>query len=75
VDYLDVSQRNLIELDDLMAHSGKDKRIVWSFYERKSSQKFLVIFVVQNVFHQGKEMRKISFNAHYILLFMQVTER
>jgi hypothetical protein len=28
VDYLDVSQRNLIELDDLMAHSGKDKRIV-----------------------------------------------
>jgi hypothetical protein len=26
-DYLDVSQRNLIALDDLMAQSGKDKRI------------------------------------------------
>ena len=26
-DYLDVSQRNLIVLDDLMAQSGKDKRI------------------------------------------------
>ena len=26
-DYLDVSQRNLIVLDDLMAQFGKDKRI------------------------------------------------
>ena len=26
-DYLDVSQRNLIVLDDLMAQSSKDKRI------------------------------------------------
>jgi hypothetical protein len=26
VDFLDVSQRNLIVLDDLMAQSGKDKR-------------------------------------------------
>ena len=26
-DYLDVSERNLIVLDDLMAQSGKDKRI------------------------------------------------
>jgi hypothetical protein len=26
-DYLDVSKRNLIILDDLMAQSGKDKRI------------------------------------------------
>jgi hypothetical protein len=26
-DYLDISQRNLIVLDDLMAQSGKDKRI------------------------------------------------
>jgi hypothetical protein len=26
-DYLDVSQRNLIVLDDLMAQSGKEKRI------------------------------------------------
>ena len=31
-DYLDVSQRNLIVLDDLMAQSGKDKRIIRSFY-------------------------------------------
>jgi hypothetical protein len=42
-DYLDVSQRNLIVLDDLMAQSGKDKRIadLFSFYERKPSSKFV----------------------------------
>jgi phosphoribosylpyrophosphate synthetase len=36
-DYLDVSQRNLIVLDDLIAQSGKDKRIADLLYERKSS--------------------------------------
>ena len=37
--YLDVSQRNLIVLDDLMAQCGKYKRIADLFYERKPSSK------------------------------------
>jgi hypothetical protein len=28
-----------------------------------------IIHIVQNIFHQGKEMRNISLNAHYIVLF------
>jgi hypothetical protein len=28
-----------------------------------------IIYIVQNIFHQGKEMRNISLNAHYIVLF------
>jgi hypothetical protein len=28
-----------------------------------------IIYIVQNIFHQGKEMRNISRNAHYIVLF------
>ncbi len=43
LDYLDVSQRNLIVLDDLMAQSGKDKRIADLFTRRShqlSSQEF-----------------------------------
>jgi hypothetical protein len=27
------------------------------------------IYIVQNIFHQGKVMRNISLNAHYIVLF------
>jgi hypothetical protein len=68
-DYLDVSQRNLIVLDDLMAQSGKDKRISDLFTKGSHHRNLSIIYIVQNIFHQGKEMRNISLNAHYILLF------
>ena len=68
-DYLDTSQRNLIVLDDLMAQSGKDKRIADLFTKGSHHRNLSIIYIVQNVFHQGKEMRNISLNAHYIVLF------
>ena len=74
-DYLDVSQRNLIVLDDLMAHSGKDKRIADLFTKGSHHRNLSVIYIVQNVFHQGKEMRNISLNAHYIVLFKSPRDR
>ena len=74
-DYLDISQRNLIVLDDLMAQSGKDKRIADLFTKGSHHRNLSVIYIVQNVFHQGKEMRKISLNAHYIVLFKSSRDR
>ena len=74
-DYLDVSQRNLIVLDDLMAHSGKDKRIADLFTKGSHHRNLSIIYIVQNVFHQGKEMRNISLNAHYIVLFKSPRDR
>ena len=68
-DYLDVSQRNLIVLDDLMAQSGKDKRISDLLTKGSHHRNLSIIYIVQNIFHQGKEMRNISLNAHYIVLF------
>ena len=68
-DYLDVSQRNLIVLVDLMAQSGKDKRISDLFTKGSHHRNLSIIYIVQNIFHQGKEMRNISLNAHYIVLF------
>ena len=68
-DYLDVSQRNLIVLDDLMAQSSKDKRIADLFTKGSHHRNLSIIYIVQNIFHQGKEMRNISLNAHYIVLF------
>ena len=44
-DYLDVSQCNLIVLDDLMAQSGKDKRIADLFANLS------VMYIVRNIFH------------------------
>ena len=74
-DYWDVSQRNLIVLDDLMAQSGKDKRIADLFTKGSHYRNLSVIYIVQNVFHQGKEMRNISLNAHYIVLFKSPRDR
>ena len=68
-DYLDVSQRNLIVLDDLMAQSRKDKRIADLFTKGSHHRNLSIIYIVQNIVHQGKEMRNISLNAHYIVLF------
>jgi GTPase SAR1 family protein len=68
-DYLDVSQRNLIVLDDLMAQSGKDKCIFDLFTKGNHHRNLSIIYIVQNIFIQGKEMRNISLNAHYIVLF------
>jgi hypothetical protein len=68
-DYLDVSQRNLLVLDDLMAQSGKDKRISDLFTKGSHHRNLSIIYIVQNIFRQGKEMRNISLNAHDIVLF------
>ena len=73
--YLDVSQRNLIVLDDLMAQSGKDKRIADLFTKESHHSNLSVIYMVQNIFHQRKEMRNISLNAHYIVLFKSPRDR
>jgi hypothetical protein len=69
VDYLDISQRNSIILDDYMAQSGKNNRISDLFTKGSHPRNLSVIYIVQNIFHQGKEMRNISLNAHYIVLF------
>ena len=52
-----------------MAQLGKDKRISDLFPKGSHHRNLSIIYIVQNIFHQGKEMRNISLNAHYIVLF------
>ena len=52
-----------------MAQSGKDKRISDHFTKGSHHRNLFIIYIVQNIFHQGKEMRNTSLNAHYIVLF------
>ena len=67
-DFLDVNKRNLIVLDDLMAQSGGDKRLANLFTKGSHHRNLSVIYIVQNIFHQGTEARNISLNTHYIVL-------
>jgi hypothetical protein len=45
-DYLDVSQRSLIILDDLMAQSSKDKRIADLFTKGSHHRNLSIIYIV-----------------------------
>ena len=67
--FLDVNKCNLIVLDDLMVQSGGDKRIANLFTKGSHYRNPPVIYIVQNIFHQGRETRNISLNTHYIVHF------
>ena len=67
--YLDVNIRNLIVIHDQMIEAGKDNRIVNLFTKGSHHRNLSVIYIVQNLFHQGKGKRSISLNSHYLVLF------
>ena len=52
--YFDVNERNLILFDDQMIDASKDKRIVNLFNRGSHHRNLSVIYIVQNLSHQGK---------------------
>ena len=62
--YFDVNKRNLIVFDDQMIDASKDKRIVNLFTRGYHHRNLSVIYIVQNLFHQGKGSHSISLNSH-----------
>ena len=67
--YFDVNKRNLIAFDDQIIDASKDKRIVNLFTRGSHHRNLSVIYIVQNLFHQGKGSLSISLNNHYLVLF------
>ena len=67
--YFDVNKHNSIVFDDQMIDASKDKRIVNPFIRGSHHRNLSVIYIVQNLFHQGKGSRSISLNSHYLVLF------
>lgn len=64
------SLRNcLIIFDDLMAELASDSRLSNLFTKGSHHRNLSVIFITQNFFHQGKEMRNIHLNSHYLVLY------
>ena len=60
---------NLIVIDDQMIEAGNDNRIVNLFTKGSHHRNPSVIYILQNLFHQGKDSRSISLNSHYLALF------
>ena len=66
---------DVIVLDDLQSSAGDDKRLGDLFTRASHHKQITVIYVVQNLFHQSKEMRNVSLNCHYLLLLSSRRDR
>ena len=62
-------KRNLVVIDDLMQELSNDPRITSLFTKGCHHRNLSVIFILQNIFHRGKELRDVSLNCHYLVLF------
>lgn len=69
IDTIAGAEPTLLVLDDLMQEAAEDRRISNLFTKGSHHKDLSVIMLVQNIFHQGKFMRTISLNTHYMVLF------
>lgn len=65
--------RNLLIIDDQMANSqiksDQGSSITKLFTQGSHHRNLTIIYIVQNIFNQSKEMRSVSLNSHYLVLF------
>ena len=61
--------RNLPVIDDLIQELSNDQRITNLFTKGCHHRNLSVIFILQNIFHRGKELRDMSLNCHYLVMF------
>lgn len=59
---------SLFVIDDLMSECANDKKLTHLFTRGSHHMNLSVIFITQNFFHKGREMREITLNSHYLLL-------
>jgi len=58
----------IIVIDDLMSELGNNKKFADLFTKGSHHMGINVIFITQNLFHQGKQMRTIALNCHYLII-------
>ena len=73
-DYVNDLRPKLIVIDDLMREAS-DNAVVDLFTKGSHHKNISVIFITQNLFHQGRGMRDISLNANYIVVFKNPRDR
>ena len=64
-----IRDRNLVVIDDLMHELSNDQRMTNLFTKGSHHRNLSVIFILQNMFHRGKELRDMSLNSHYLVVF------
>lgn len=65
----------LIIIDDLMSESSSNNSISNLFTKGSHHKNRSIIYITQNIFHQGRNKRDISLNTNYIVLFKNPRDR
>lgn len=73
-DYANDRRAKLIIIDDLMREASNNS-VVDLFTKGSHHKNLSVIFITQNLFHQGHGQRDISLNANYIVIFKNPRDR
>ena len=68
-DSLNPDQLNILVLDDQMDVASSSKSVADLFTKGSHHRNLTVIYLVQNVYNQGKSQRTISLNSHYSMVF------
>lgn len=66
---LPLNKVNLVVIDDLMCDASQSPEIQHAFTKYVHHRNLSIIYIVQNLFCQGKSSRTINLNAKYIVLF------
>ena len=62
----------ILVLDDLMSEIGDNRKILDLFTKGSHHLGMSVIFISQNLFHQGRVMRSIGLNCNYMIIMKSV---
>ncbi|MDI9312887.1 MAG: ATP-binding protein [Limnohabitans sp.] len=65
---LDENKPDLIVIDDLMNEISDNKQLGNLFTKISHHNNINVIFIMQNSFNQGKQMRNLHLNSHYLII-------
>ena len=71
---LPVSKNNLLIIDDVMKDASSNEQVEKAFTQYVHHRNLSVIYLVQNLFFQGKSSRTISLNTNYLILFKNVRD-
>lgn len=68
-DLLPVSKNNLLIIDDVMKDASSNTQIEKVFTQYVHHRNLSAIYLVQDLFFQGKSSRTISLNTNYLIIF------
>ena len=68
-EYLQIPGAKMMVFDDMMSKCAESDLICQTFTRKRHHQNLSVVFIVQNLFCQGKVMRNIHLNTEYFVLF------